>query len=212
MKAPRSTALCALAVTLVGCTRLIGGGAELPNTQKPGPLPPDGIDVTRIMLGPVRMRALTGADDQLTIIPTMDTRTPVDVDPLAGTVPAECRFSYAETAVFGTAFSEFHKTTFQYPPQSALISEAAAAYRDADTAQHTFDALVGTVAGCADSPAGATVVGEWSADAESLRSRSGRCATEYRVRSAVLLEVTACGFAESVPGLVMTNLVAGMPG
>lgn len=200
------------AATLLGCTRVVGGAAELPPTQTPGRLPPNGIDVEKIILDQSRMRGITGAGEELTIIPGMDTRSLVDIDLLAVTVPPECRFVYAETAIFGSAVTQFHKTTFQYPPKGALISEAAAAYPDEDTARRAFDALIAAVAGCADDPAGPMLAGEWDADAESLRIRAGRCGSDYRIKSAVLLEVTFCGFPESVSGLVLTNLAAAVPG
>lgn len=173
---------------------------------------PAGVDVEYIMLDTGQMRGITGASEQLTIIPTMDAKSPVDIDPLADTIPASCRFVYAETATFGTETTQFHKTTFQYPPKAALISEAAAAYRDADAARRTFDALVRTVAGCADSSPGRTLVGDWEADEQSLHTRRGRCGTDYRLKSAVLLEVTFCGFPRSVSEIVITNLADRTPG
>ncbi|HET9875533.1 MAG TPA: sensor domain-containing protein [Mycobacterium sp.] len=197
---------------LVGCTRLVSGAAELPPTGTPGPMLPAGVDVEKIMLDSPRMRAIAGAGEEMTIIPSMDAKSPVDVDPLAATVPSECRFVYAETATFGTGFTQFHKITFQYPPRGALISEGAAAYPDPDTARRAFDVLVATVSGCADSSAGAMLVGEWDAGAGSLQTRTGRCGRDYRVKSAALLEVTFCGFPQSVADLVMTNMAAGVPG
>ena len=107
---------------------------------------------------------------------------------------------------------EFHKTTFQDPPDGALISEGAAAYRDAATARRAFGALVATVGTCADGSAGQMFVGEWKADANSLHMRPGGCGRDYRVLSVALLEVTFCGFPQSVSDIVMTNIVANVPG
>jgi hypothetical protein len=42
--------------------------------------------------------------------------------------------------------------------------------------------------------------------------RPGGCGRDYRVLSVALLEVTYCGFPESVPAIVMTNIVANVPG
>ncbi|MGH3563734.1 MAG: sensor domain-containing protein, partial [Mycobacterium sp.] len=162
MKTWRRVAVCGAATMLLGCTRLVGGVAQLPPTETPGPMLPAGVDVDQIMLDQAQMRGITGAGQDLTIIPTMDGKSPVDIDPLADTVPPECRFVYAETATFGTEITQFHKTTFQDPPEGALISEGAAAYPDVGTARHAFDALVATVGDCADSSAGAMLVGDWS--------------------------------------------------
>jgi hypothetical protein len=158
------------------------------------------------------MRAITGAGEHLTIIPTMDGTYPVDIDPLADTTPQECRFIFAETATFGPDVQEFHKTTFQDPPDGALISEGAAAYQDPATARRAFSALVATVGNCADGSAGQLFVGEWKADANSLHMWPGGCGRDYRVLSVALLEVTFCGFPQSVSDIVMTNIAANVPG
>ncbi|MCY0611135.1 hypothetical protein OVV29_37050, partial [Klebsiella pneumoniae] len=69
------------------------------------------LEVATILLDQSRMQAITGSGDDLTIIPTMDTTYPVDVDDFAQPIPRECRFIYAETAVFGSEIEAFHKTT-----------------------------------------------------------------------------------------------------
>lgn len=212
MKTWRQMLICAAATTLVGCTRLVGGAAELPPTERAGPMLPAGIDIEHVMLDIGQMRGITGAGEQLTIIPSMDTKSPVDIDPLAETVPAPCRFVYAETATFGTDTTQFHKIAFQYPPKAALISEAVAAYHDAGSARRAFDTLVSTVSDCADSAPGPALVGDWDADEQSLHIQIGRCASDYRLKSAVLLEVATCGFAKSVSELVITNLADRVPG
>ena len=205
----RPLVLCCAALLAAACTRVVGGAAV---SAFGGGLPTAGVDVDEVLLDQSRMRAITGAGDDLTIIPSMDGKQPVDVDTLVGTAPPECRFVYAETATFGPDVEQFHKTTFQDPPDSALISEGAAGYRDAGTVQHAFDTLVATVEGCAASSRGSWLVGDWTADQRSLRTRPGGCGRDYRVKSVVLLEVTFCGFPESVPDIVMTNLAARVPG
>ncbi len=84
------------------------------------------------MLSQAQVQAITGGGQDVTIIPSMDGKSMVDVEPpLAEAVPPrDCRFLFAETDTFGTDVEDFHKTSFQYPPRRALISEAAAAYRD----------------------------------------------------------------------------------
>ncbi len=209
VKTWRRALICGPAAVVLGCTRLIDGSALPPLA----PLVPDGaVHVGRLMLDTPRMRAITGTGEELTIIPTMDSTGPVDIDGLAATVPPPCRFIYAETTVFGTEHTQFHKTTYQYPPRGALISEAAAAYPDPESARRAFDAVVAAVAECADSPAGPGLVGDQTADEQFLHTRAGDCGRGYQLKSVVLLEVTHCGFSESIADLVLTNLAAGIPG
>jgi PknH-like extracellular domain len=190
------------------CTRVVGGAALPPFGAGPNL---SGVDVDRVLLDQSRMRAITGADEHLTIIPSMDGKSPVDVDTLAKTAPPQCRFVYEDTATFGADIEDFHKTTFQYPPRGGLISEGAAAYRDANTARHAFEALVATVRDCANTSAGAGFVGPWIADERSLQTRPGDCGRDYEVKSVVLIEVTYCGFPESVSTIVITNIAANVP-
>ncbi len=203
----RSLMVGCAALLAAGCTHVVDGEG-VPSLDD---IPHAGVDVDEVLLDQASMRAITGGGEELTVIPSMDGSQPVDVDTLAETVPAECRFVFAETATFGPDIDQFHKTTFQDPPRGALISEGAGGYRDADTAQHTFDTLVATVDACAASSKGSALIGQWSADQYSLRTRPGDCGRDYRVKSMVLLEVTFCGFPESVPDMVMTNIAAKVP-
>jgi hypothetical protein len=207
-RSTRRLVLCCAALLTAACTRVVDGAA----VQGSGEPSRSGVDVDAVLLDQPGMRAVTGAGEDLTIIPSMDGASPVDVDGLADEVPAQCRFVFAETATFGSEIEQFHKTTFQDPPRSALISEGAGGYRDAGTARHTFDALVADVDGCAASSKGSLLIGEWSADEQSLHTRPGGCGRDYRVKSTVLLEVTFCGFPESVSDIVMTNIAAKVPG
>jgi hypothetical protein len=206
----RPLLLCGAAVLLMACTRMVSGAA-VPALGTPPRQGVHGVNVDRILLDQSRMRAITGAGEHLTIIPSMDGDRPVDIDALAQTAPPPCRFVYAETATFGPEIEEFHKTTFQDPPDGALISEGAAAYGDIATAQRAFGALVSTVGGCADSSQGELYVGEWEHDDSSLQVRPGGCGRNYRVVSLALLEVTFCGFPQSVSDIVMTNIVNNVP-
>jgi hypothetical protein len=206
--AVRLLVLYCAALLAAACTRVVGGAAVPPFGAEPNP---SGVDVDRVLLDQSRMRAITGADEHLTIIPSMDGKSPVDVDTLAQTAPPQCRFVFEDTATFGPEIEQFHKTTFQYPPRGGLISEGAAAYRDANTARHAFDALVATVRDCANSSGGA-FVSPWIADERSLQTRPGDCGRDYEVKSVVLMEVTFCGFPKSVSTIVLTNIAANVPG
>lgn len=201
---------CGAVLLTAGCTRVVDGTA-LPGFGAARKAV-HGVDVDTILLDQSRMRAITGAGEHLNIIPSMDGTSPVDIDALADTMPQECRFVYAETATFGPDIEEFHKTTFQDPPDGALISEGAATYRDVDTARHAFGALVNTVGNCAGDSTGQSLVGDWNADAKSLHLGPGGCGRDYRVLSVALLEVTFCGFPQSVSDIVMTNIAANVPG
>ncbi|MDT5045598.1 MAG: hypothetical protein QOG75_1451 [Mycobacterium sp.] len=207
--AARTLVLCCAALLAAACTRVLDGTALPAFGAEPNP---SGVDVDQVLLDQSRMRAITGADENLTIIPSMDGKSPVDIDTLAKTAPSQCRFVYADTATFGPDVETFHKTTFQYPPRGGLISEGAAAYRDADTARRAFGALVTTVRNCADSSAGLGFVGAWNSDERSLHTRPGDCGRDYLVKSVVLMEVSYCEFPESVSTIVITNIAANVPG
>jgi hypothetical protein len=202
----------AAALLAAGCTQTVDGRAlrAAPGIDD-GSLSP--VDVETIMLDQSQMRAITGSGDELTIIPTMDGKIPVDIEPLEQSAPKQCRWIFAETQTFGPDIEEFHKTTFQDPPRGGLISEGAAAYRDPGTARHAFDDLVGLVDGCGSTTFGPTFVGTWTATTDSLQTHpSSGCARDYRVKNVVLVEVTSCAFPGSVPGIVMTNILAKVPG
>lgn len=205
----RPLLLCGALALTAACTRVVGGTAVAAFAG--GGREINGVNVDTILLDQARMRAITGTGEHLTIIPSMDGNSPVDVDTLADTTPQACRFIYAETATFGPDVAKFHKTTFQDPPDGALISEGAAAYRDTATAGRAFSALVATVGACAGGSAGDLFVGDWTADATSLHLGPGGCGRDYRVVSVTMLEVTFCGFPQSVSDIVMTNITANIP-
>jgi PknH-like extracellular domain len=207
--AVRPLVLCCAAVMAAACTRVVDGTA-VPGYGAAQNL--SGVDVNRVLLDQSRMQAITGGGEHLTIIPSMDGDSPVDINALAPSAPPDCRFVYADSATFGPDIETFHKTTFQDPPHGGLISEGAAAYRDADTARHAFSALVATVSHCADSSAGSRFVGTWNSDEQSLQTRPGDCGRDYLLKSVVLIEVTFCGFPDSVSTIVITNIAANVPG
>ncbi|EHB59395.1 LpqA [Mycolicibacterium rhodesiae JS60] len=204
-------ACCALAGLLGGCTQWADGpGLRAPS--EPPYSPPGIVDVDQVLLTQAQMQAITGGGQDLTIIPTMDGKSPVDIQQLAESVPRDCRFLFAETDTFGADVEDFHKTSFQHPARRALISEGAAAYRDNDTARQAFNMLSTTVHRCAAGPMGSYLVGEVTADTESLHTRPGRCGRDYRLKTSVLVEVTFCTYPESVPEIVMANIVNKIPG
>ena len=205
----RSLLWVSAALLVAACTKVVGGTA-VPGFAM-GARGVQGVNVDQILLNQSRMRAITGGGDSLTIIPSMDGNRPVDIDVLADNTPRPCRFIFAETATFGPDIEEFHKTTFQDPPKGGLISEGAAAYRDVPTARRAFGALVSTVGDCAASNAGQLYVGDWKAGADSLQMLPGGCGRDYRVLAVALLEVTFCGFPQSVSDIVMTNIAANIP-
>ena len=208
----RSLAWCAVVLMAAGCSHMVDGQAlrAVPGIDDESRSP---VDVETLMLDQSQMRAITGAGDDLTIIPSMDGKIPVDIDQLAKTTPPQCQWIFEETQTFGSDVEEFHKTTFQNPPRGGLISEGAAAYRDRATARRAFDGLVTLVRGCDSTALGPMFVGEWSAAPDSLQMRPGNgCGRDYRVKNVVLVEVTSCAFPASVPDIVMTNILAKVPG
>ena len=205
----RPLLLCGAVLLAAACTRVVDGTAVPAFGGAPQGV--QGVDVDTILLDQSRMRAITGAGEHLTIIPSMDGSSPVDIDALADTTPRECRFIYAETATFGPDVEEFHKTTFQDPPDGALISEGAAAYRDVDTARRAFDTLVATVGHCAAGSAGQPLSA--TGRPTPTRCTCGRAAAAATIGSVGgHVEVTFCGFPQSVSDIVMTNIAANVPG
>jgi hypothetical protein len=52
-------------------------------------------------------------------------------------------------------------------------------------------------------------VGEPTVLPDSVRTRQGNgCGRDYHVKNVVLVEVTTCHFPDSVPDIVMTNILA----
>jgi hypothetical protein len=202
---------CAAALLLTGCTQWVDG-TPLPAASEPPLRPPGIVDVDQVLLTQAQMQAITGGGPDLTIIPSMDGKFPVDVEQLAESVPRDCRFIFAETDTFGADVEDFHKTSFQHPARRALISEGAAAYRDDAAARQAFNMLSTTAHRCAAGPMGSYLVGEVDTDTDSLHTRPGRCGRDYRLKSSVLVEVTFCAFPESVPEIVMANIVSRIPG
>jgi hypothetical protein len=208
---PRVLAVWCMVVGLTGCSHTVAGTAA----RAPAGIDDDShspVDVETIMLDQSQMRAITGAGEDLTVIPSMDGKFPVDIDQLAENAPPQCHWVFAETQTFGPDVEEFHKTTYQDPPDAGLISQGAAAYRDPATARGAFDALVTMADECASTPLGPTFIGDVTADSDAMRARFGACGRDYRVKSVVLVEVTFCRFPESVPGIVMTNILRNVPG
>lgn len=201
---------CAAAAVLTGCTHWLDGDG-LRALSEPPYRPPGIVDVDQVLLTQAQLQAITGGGQDLTIIATMDGTAPVDIEPLAASVPTDCRFLFAETDTFGTDVEDFHKTSFQHPARRALISEAAAAYRDDASARQAFNSLSTTVHRCEAGPMGPYLVGEVTADTESLRTRPGRCGRDYRLKASVLVEVTLCTYPESVPEIVMSNILNKIP-
>ena len=168
----------------------------------------NGMDVDELLLTTLELRDLTGAGLDLNAVPGMDSKQTVDDDLLVGSAPPECQFVFRESAIFGPDVKQFHKTSFQTPPKQALLSEAAAAYLDADTASRAFANITDLVKSCGATSSG--YVDDWTADQQTLRSESvGDCGRIYRLQSTVLIEVTYCGYSSRVvPDLVATRIAA----
>lgn len=197
-------------VSTAACAQTVSGSAvrSVPGIDDDSRSP---VDVDAVLLEQTQMRAITGGGDDLTVIPTMDGKQPVDIVVLADTAPPPCRWYYVETDTFGPDVEEFHKTTYQQPPKGALISQGAAAYADPETARRAFEGLAGQVDRCGSTPSGSVYVGDWDTSADSVQTRTGGCGRDYRLKSVVLMEVTFCGYPATVPDIVLSNLVANVP-
>lgn len=204
--------MCAAALTATACTQQITGTA-VPNASETVGAPAPPVTAGTLLLGVERIRAITGGGDDLNIIPTMDTTSPVDIDPLVESGPPECALVFAETAVFGREWASFHKTTYQYPPESGIISEAAAIYADADRAGAEFRKLGSRLFTCSATDFGSIYLGETSDGESELHTRpAGDCGRDYRLVASALIEVTFCGFPDSVSEIVIANIVKKVPG
>lgn len=210
---------CLMAGATTGCTLTVAGLGAKPTAEPP--LWEPVVDVDAAMLDLPQMRGITGAGEDLTVIPSMDSDYPVDIDLLARDAPRPCRFMFAETEVFGAyrngsttgVIDDFHKVTYQNPPEAALISQAAAAYPDAATARRMFSDLVAKSTECAQTSFGQVYLGDVVSEDATLHTRaSAECGRDYQLKSVVLAEVTFCPYAESVPRIVMTNLLRNVPG
>lgn len=203
-------AILAALVLATGCSTVIDGVAEMPATETPYL---DGLDVDDLLLDAEELRDITGSGLDLTQIPGMDSKQQVDDEPLVTTAPPECQYVYRETLVFGPDVKQFHKTSFQTPTDSAILSEGAAAYADGDAARAAFDNLANLVAACATNPTyAASYIGDWTLEADSIRTRNARsCGRVYVLRANVLIEVTYCGYSEVVPNLVADRIASRVP-
>ncbi|KUI25217.1 hypothetical protein AU195_03935 [Mycobacterium sp. IS-1496] len=207
----RALTAVAAALLTAGCVATVEGTAtrSVPGLDDDSRSP---VDVDTVLLETAQMQAITGAGEDLTIIPSMDGKIPVDIESLMEQMPTPCRWLFAESQTFGDEVEEFHKTTFQNPPDGGLISQGAAGYRDAPTARRAFDGVVALVDGCDTTDYGPAYIGDWTSTGDAVSTRPGDCGRDYRLKSAVLVEVTFCAFTESVPDIVMTNILANVPG
>jgi hypothetical protein len=186
---------------------VVGGTALMPPTASPYL---DGMDVDELLLTTTEMRDLTGAGSDLNGVPGMDSTQTVDDELLIDSAPPECQFVFRESTIFGPDVKQFHKTSFQTPPKRALLSEAAAAYVDPDTALRAFDNITDLVKACGATGSGYAYVYNWTADPQTVRAESlGDCGRIYRLQATVLIEVTYCGYSSHViPDIVATRIAA----
>jgi hypothetical protein len=196
----------AAAMLFTGCTRVVGGIAFMPPTEGSYR---DGMDVDDLLLTTAELRDLTGAGLDLNGVPGMDSTQTVDDQLLVDAAPPECRFVFLESQVFGGNVKQFHKTSFQTPSKAALLSEAAAAYVDADSARRAFGTVTDLVKACGDSTTGYAYVNKYTADAEAVHAEDmGDCGRVYRLADTVLVEVTYCGYSHVVPDIVASRMAS----
>jgi hypothetical protein len=203
----RTTLLGATTLAATACTQWSDGQA----IREWGFIGAGIVPADEVVLTQAEMRAITGGGEDLTIIPSMDGKAPVDIDELARPLPPECRFIFAETATFGPDIEDFRKTTFQNPPRHAIISEGAASYRATGTAREAFENLASSMTRCGAGQYGALLIGAVSREFDALRSRSGSCGRDYQLKAAVIIEVTFCGFSKMVPEIVLENMLNNIP-
>jgi hypothetical protein len=198
--------ILAAAAVAGGCVRVVDGTAYMPPTEGPYL---NGLDVDELLLTTEELRDLTGAGLDLNGVPGMDSISTVDDRLLVDSVPTECQFILLESLTFGPDVKQFHKTSFQTPPKQAMLSEAAAAYIDPDTARRAFDSVEELVKTCAASASGYPYVYDYTAEPDVVSAESvGDCGRVYRLEVPVLVEVTYCGYSHVVPGLLASRIAS----
>ena len=82
---------CAAVLLAAGCTQSVTGTAvrAIPGIDDDSLSP---VDVETVVLDQSQMRAITGAGEDLTIIPSMDGKIPVDIEPLVEDAPPQCQW------------------------------------------------------------------------------------------------------------------------
>ena len=107
-------AVALAAVLVAGCTQTVAGTAlrTVPAIDEDSRSP---VDVDTVLLDRAELQAITGAGENLTAIPGMQSKTPVDIDLMLESVPQQCQWVFAETQVFGPDIEEFTKSTYQSP-------------------------------------------------------------------------------------------------
>lgn len=168
-------AVALAAVPVAACTQTVSGTAlrTAPTIDEDSRSP---VDVDTVLLDRAELQAITGAGENLTAIPGMQSKIPVDIDLMLDSVPQQCQWVFAETQVFGPDIEEFTKSTYQSPRRGGVISQAAAGYRDVPTARAAFDGLVERIRGCDQSRAGRQLVGEFAGTTDSVHTRPGTAA------------------------------------
>ena len=107
-------AVALAAVPVAACTQTVSGTAlrTAPTIDEDSRSP---VDVDTVLLDRAELQAITGAGENLTAIPGMQSKTPVDIDLMLDSVPQQCQWVFAETQVFGPDIEEFTKSTYQSP-------------------------------------------------------------------------------------------------
>jgi len=202
----RLALVCTAAVLASGCTQRVDGAALPVSSKTPGGV----VKVDGVLLGRAQMRAVTDSLG-LTVSPGMNGKAPIDDRESARSVPPFCQFVFADSATFGPDAEDFRKTSYRVDADSERISEAAASYDGATAARRAFARLRDDVIDCADSFYGRFLVGEWTADAASVRMRLSSCGRDYRLKSSVIVEVTFCDFPDAITEAVMSNILSRIP-
>jgi PknH-like extracellular domain len=206
MGRPLLSLLAATALT-AGCAHVVAGTPALPASVSPGHN--QTVNVDNVLLTTPELREVTGAGSEMTAVPGMDSTGTVDEENLVQLAPPECQFLFRESLIFGSDFEQFHKRSFQTPPQSAILSEGAAVYADPDTARRAYNTVANMVMNCGNTTFASMFVGQWTADDTTLRTRTaGSCGRVYRLESAVLIEVTYCGYPAAIPEEVAKQMAA----
>jgi hypothetical protein len=182
---------CCAAILISGC----GQGTTIIRKTS-APPPPAPIDVNALIISVDEVQRVAGVDG---LAASPSKREPSHF-PRRG-VPEPCQPPYQDDVSFGTGWTQFRSEAYATStnPGSgqargmADILQAAAVYKDADSARAEFDRVAASLTACAalhDARHGFAVD---KTDTSTLAGGTRTVAFSYRVKSTALVKVVAIG-------------------
>jgi hypothetical protein len=198
---------CCAGILISGCGHQ--GAAGTANSAPPPPPPKP--DATSLILSIDDVQRIAGVNDLAD--PQGGKNEPSHFPHLQ--IPGPCLPAYHEDVAFGTDWAQFRTVAYatdtnRGPGQATAmvdIIQAAGVYRDASSARAAFDRVAAALTACADLDDPRYGFGVNKKDPATLAVDTGQWKRGFRVKSAVLVEVSAIGFPASeqvVSGVLQT--------